>query len=149
MHAVNSITMNAPLARIFEVAADLSLWPQILPHYRWIRYLEKSPTKNLVQMAARRNWIPVKWTSEQEIDVEKLEVRFHHRKAFTKGMRVVWSFTPTAHGVEVKIRHDLKSGIPVIGNFIAEVIVGKFFIHYVATQTLLNMKKYVEHSHEA
>ena len=149
MHAVNSITMNAPIDRVFEVAADLSLWPKILPHYRWVRYLEKSPTKNLVQMAARRNWIPVKWTSEQEIDAQKLEVRFHHLKAFTKGMRVVWSFTPTPHGVDVMIRHDLKSPIPVIGDFIAEVIIGRFFIHYVANQTLMNMKKYVERSHEA
>ena len=149
MHAENSIIMNAPLDYVFGVAADLSLWPKILPHYRWVHYLKKSPTKNLVQMAARRNWIPLKWTSEQEIDPEKMEVRFHHLKAFTKGMRVVWSFTPTPRGVEVRIRHDLKSGIPVIGNFIANVIVGKFFIHYVANQTLINMKKFVERTHEA
>jgi ribosome-associated toxin RatA of RatAB toxin-antitoxin module len=149
MHAENSIIMKAPLESIFRVAADLSLWPKILPHYRWVRYLEKSTTRNLVQMAARRNWIPIKWTSEQEIDTAKMEVRFHHLKAFTKGMRVVWNFTPTPHGVEVRIRHDLKSRIPVIGNFIANVIVGKFFIEYVANQTLMNMKKFVEQSDEA
>ncbi len=149
MHAENSIIMKAPMDYIFGVAADLALWPKILPHYRWVNYLEKSPTRNLVQMAAKRNWIPIKWTSEQEIDPEKMEVRFHHLKAFTKGMRVVWSFTPTPHGVEVRIRHDLKSGIPVIGNFIANVIVGKFFIHYVANQTLMNLKKFVERTHEA
>jgi len=144
MHAENSILMQAPLDKIFETAANLSLWPKILPHYRWVRYLEQSPKKNVVQMAARRKWIPVKWTSEQEIDREKKEVRFHHLKAFTKGMRVVWTFRQTDQGVEVRIRHDLQSGIPLIGKFIAEKVIGVFFISYIANQTLMHMKRYVE-----
>lgn len=156
MHTENSIIMNAPLEKIFETAADLSLWPNILPHYRWIQFLEKSPTKNVVKMAARRRvpafgraGIPVQWTSEQEIDREKMEVRFHHLRAFTKGMRVVWTFTPTDGGVEVRIRHHLNPNIPLIGKFIADRIIGKFFIHYIANQTLMHMRRYVEATYGA
>jgi hypothetical protein len=83
MRAENSIVMYAPLEKIFETAADLSLWPKILPHYRWIRHIEKSPTKSVVQMAAKRTWIPVQWISIQEIDRERMQVRFRHLKAFT------------------------------------------------------------------
>lgn len=144
MHAENSIIMKAPLEKVFETAADLSLWPKILPHYRWIRFLEQSPARNVVIMAARRKWIPVQWTSEQEIDRERKEVRFHHLKAFTKGMRVVWTFTPIADGIDVKIHHELKSTIPVLGAFIAEKIIGEFFIRFIANQTLDHMKRYVE-----
>ena len=147
MHTENSIIMKATLEKIFETAADLSLWPKILPHYRWIRFLEQSPTRNVVRMAARRKWIPVQWTSEQEIDREKKEVRFHHLKAFTKGMLVVWTFTPTAEGVEVRIRHELKPTIPLIGRFISEKIIGEFFVGYIANQTLHHMKRYVEDLH--
>ena len=136
--------MNAPLEKIFETAADLSLWPKILPHYRWIRFLEQSPTHNTVQMAARRRWIPVQWTSEQEIDRENNEIRFHHLKAFTKGMRVVWTFAQRNGTVEVRIRHDLAPTIPIIGTFITEKIIGDFFISYIASQTLIHMKRYVE-----
>ncbi len=149
MHTENSIVMSAPLKKIFETAADLSIWPKILPHYRWIRYIEKSPTRNLVKMAARRKSIPVQWTSEQEIDHEKMEVRFHHLKAFTKGMRVIWTFTPTDDGIQVRIRHDLQPNIPLIGKFLAEQIVGKFFISYIANQTLTHMKRYVEKAYGA
>src|SRR6202049_834018 len=92
MHKTNSIVMRAPKMSIFETAANLELWPKILPHYRYIRYLERSVDRNLVVMAATRSGIPVTWTSEQIIDREKLEVRFHHLKAWTKGMRVVWTF---------------------------------------------------------
>ena len=147
MHTENSILINAPLGKIFETAADLSLWPKILPHYRWVRYLERSSTRNVVKMAARRQWIPVQWTSEQVIDRERMEVRFHHVKAFTKGMRVVWTFTPTKEGILVRIQHDLEPTVPVIGRFIIETIVGNFFVSYIAGQTLKHMKRYVENSY--
>ena len=144
MHKENSIVINAPRERIFEVAADLSQWSRILPHYRWIRYIEKSPRKNLVVMAAKRGWIPIQWTSEQEIDSEHEEIRFHHLKAFTKGMKVAWTFKETHEGVEVRISHDLKSAIPLIGKLVAEPIIGNFFIHPIANLTLRHMKLYLE-----
>ena len=68
MHKTNSITMRAPKKSIFETAANLELWPKILPHYRYIRYLERSPDRNVVVMAATRSGIPISWTSEQIID---------------------------------------------------------------------------------
>lgn len=154
MHAENSILMNAPVERIFDVAADLSRWPEILPHYRWIKYLEQAPGRNVVIMAAWRNlpWlgsakIPIHWTSEQVIDKERREIRFHHLKAFTKSMRVVWTFTPTQDGVMVRIVHELNSKIPVLGKLLAEPVIGNFFIHYIANQTLVHMKDFMENNH--
>src|SRR4051812_13492865 len=112
MRKTNSIIMRAPKNLIFETAANLELWPRILPHYRYIRYLEKGPQRNLVIMAARRSGIPITWTSIEEIDRERMEVRFHHLKAFTKGMNVVWTFRETPEGVVVEIMHDLKFRVP-------------------------------------
>src|ERR1700730_5478896 len=99
MYKSNSIIMRAPKMSIFETAANLELWPKILPHYRYIRYLERSPNRNVVVMGAVRSGIPISWTSEQIIDHEKLEVHFHHLKAWTKGMHVVWTFKEMPGGV--------------------------------------------------
>lgn len=143
MHTGNSITIRAPKSEIFETAANLELWPTILPHYRYIRYLERSPARNVVVMAAARSGIPISWTSEQVIDREKLEVRFHHLKAFTKGMRVVWTFTDTADGVRVQIVHDLQFRVPALAP-LADLIIGNFFIHHIAGETLRHMKIYLE-----
>src|SRR5882724_11147256 len=103
MHKTNSIIMHASRAEIFEAAANLELWAKILPHYRYIKYLERVIDRNVVIMAATRSGIPISWMSEQVIDREKFEVRFHHLKAFTKGMFVVWSFKETPAGVLVEI----------------------------------------------
>ena len=143
MHKTNSIIMRASKQAIFETAANLELWPKILPHYRYIHYLERSPDRNIVVMAAVRSGIPIKWTSEEIIDRQRLEVRFNHLKAFTKGMHVVWSFTDTADGVLVKIAHDLNFRLKIFAP-IADKIIGDFFIHSVANKTLRCMKAYVE-----
>jgi ribosome-associated toxin RatA of RatAB toxin-antitoxin module len=143
MHKTNSIVMQATKMSIFETAANLELWPRILPHYRYIRYLERSPNRNVVVMAARRSGIPIKWTSEQIIDRQRTEVRFHHLKAFSKGMDVVWTFTDQPEGVLVEIVHDMHFRIPVLAP-IAEPIIGDFFTHNVANKTLRCMKEYVE-----
>jgi len=148
MHKGNSIIMHAPRQTIFETAANLELWPKILPHYRYIRYLERSPERNVVVMAATRSGIPISWTSEQIIDREQLEVRFHHLKAWTKGMRVVWTFNETPAGVLVEILHDFRFRVPLLAP-IMEPIVGDFFIHNIANKTLRCMKAYLEGANQS
>jgi aromatase len=143
MHKTNSIVMHAPKMSIFETAANLELWPTILPHYRYIRYLERGDSRNIVVMAAVRSGIPIKWTSEEIIDRDRVEIHFNHLKAFTKGMHVVWTFTDAPDGVRVEILHELNFRIPVLAP-IMDAIIGNFFIGNVANKTLRCMKQYVE-----
>jgi ribosome-associated toxin RatA of RatAB toxin-antitoxin module len=135
--------MQAPVSTIFETAANLERWPEILPHYRYIKYLERGAERNIVVMAAVRSGIPISWTSEQMIDRERREVRFHHLKAFTKGMRVVWTFEETPEGVLVKIIHDLRFRVPALAP-VVDRIIGGFFIDHIASQTLRCMKAHLE-----
>jgi ribosome-associated toxin RatA of RatAB toxin-antitoxin module len=143
MQTGNSIIMHAPRMAIFETAANLELWPKILPHYRYVHYLERAEDRNLVVMAAVRSGIPISWTSEQLIDRKNVEVRFHHLKAWTKGMHVVWTFKETPAGVLVEIIHDLQFRNRLLAP-VAEPIIGNFFIHHIAAKTLRCMKAYLE-----
>ena len=143
MQTGNSILIRAPRELIFETAADLEQWPRILPHYRYIRFLERGPERSIVEMAATRSGIPISWTSEFVVDRARMELHFLHLKAFTRGMRVAWSFTDTPEGVCVEILHVLHFRIAALAP-IAEPIIGGFFIHHVANQTLRCMKEDVE-----
>ena len=143
MHKTNSIVMHAPKPVIFETAANLELWPTMLPHYRYIRFLERTPDRNIVIMAAKRSGIPISWMSEQIIDRDRMEIRFHHLRAWTKGMHVVWTFSDTPAGVLVEISHDLRFRIRAVAP-IVDVVIGDFFIHNIANKTLRCMKAYVE-----
>ena len=143
MQKTNSLLMHAPKMEIFETAANLELWPKILPHYRYIRFLKRGTDRNIVVMAARRSGIPIAWTSEQIIDRNRLEIHFHHLEAWTKGMRVIWTFSDTPDGVLVTISHDLRFRIPALSP-IVDPIIGDFFIHKIANKTLRCMKAYLE-----
>jgi len=143
MHKSNSLFIHAAKAMIFETAANLELWPKILPHYRYVRFLERGINRNVVVMAAERSGIPISWTSEQIIDRDRCEIHFHHLKAWTKGMRVVWTFSDTSEGVLVTISHDLRFRVPILAPII-DPIVGDFFIHNIANKTLCCMKAYAE-----
>ena len=143
MHTGNSIIMQASREAIFETAADLEQWPRILPHYRYIRFLERAPDRSIVEMAALRSGIPISWTSEFVVDRDRMELRFLHLKAFTRGMRVVWTFKETPAGVVVEIMHALRFRIAALAP-IAEPIIGGFFIRHVANQTLRAMKAHLE-----
>jgi ribosome-associated toxin RatA of RatAB toxin-antitoxin module len=143
MHNANSIIIHAPRTEIFETAANLELWPRILPHYRYIRYLTRGRDRNIVVMAAVRSGIPISWTSEEIIDREDMKIHFHHLKAWTKGMLVVWTFSDARDGILVTISHDLRFRIPALAP-IVDPIIGNFFISNVANKTLRCMKAYVE-----
>ena len=61
-------------------------------------------------------------------------------KAFTKGMRVVWTFQEVPDGVLVEIKHDLAFRVKILAP-IADKIIGDFFIHHIANKTLRCMPR--------
>jgi ribosome-associated toxin RatA of RatAB toxin-antitoxin module len=149
MRTSNDIVIQAPLERIFTTAADLARWPDFLSHYRYNRFLSAMPWGGIVKMSAVRSVIPTTWISEYRIEPEKPRLYFKHlRSAFnaTRGMEVVWHFTPGPEGVKVEITHDLELHWPLIGGFVSRYIVGLFFIHHIASKTLAGLKRKVEAS---
>ena len=144
MHQTNAIQIHADRRVIFETVSNLDNWPRLLPHYRWVKTLKQEADSRIVHMAARRGWIPIQWTSRFWVDAERCELHFRHLTAFTKGMTVVWTLTTTAEAVEVRIDHDLVLSWPLIGPFVAKNIIGRLFIHPVASRTLQSFKAHFE-----
>jgi len=144
MHTENHITIRGPIDRIFELAVEVTRWPEILPHYRWVKLIEKEGRKRTVEMAAHRDGIPVRWMAVQTIIPEEHRIMFRHIEGPTTGMDVEWTLIKRGEEVDVTIRHDFESGIPVIGPLVSNYIVGKFFVHNIAGKTLGRIKEIVE-----
>ena len=140
----NHIEMEAAPDAVFKVVSDLDAWPRHLPHYRWIRVTENHPDHRVVRMACYRGWIPIDWVVRFHVDSSTRELHFTHLKAFTRGMHVVWRLEPIRDGAatRVTIAHQMQPVIERWGGFIAERIIGKFFIEYVATRTLKNFARH-------
>jgi ribosome-associated toxin RatA of RatAB toxin-antitoxin module len=145
MRTVDRIHVGAPLQRVFDAASAVERWPAILPHYRRVRFLERS----LVEMAAWRPFGPLKypawWVSEMSLDRAAGEIRYRHVRGITRGMEVVWRMVEARGGVDVEIVHTWSGPRwPLIGRLAADLVIGPVFIHGIASRTLAGIKRATE-----
>jgi aromatase len=145
MHAARSIDIAASPATIYELAQDVARWPDLLPHYRYVKVLRDGVNERVILMAARRGWIPVKWTARERLYPATPRVEFTHLSGWTAGMEVAWTFEPMASGTRVTIVHDLDfRQLPFARDWIARRIIGDFFVQSIAGRTLARMKELAE-----
>lgn len=141
---VDEILVHADPDLIFRIAADVQDWARILPHYRWVRVLDAHDGYRTVEMAARRGWIPVKWTSIQTVDAVHRRVHYHHVGGLTRGMEVEWIIERDGDRVRVTIVHEMSLTTPVVRSLVGRWITGRFFVHHIAGRTLSRMREIVE-----
>ena len=136
------LVMKAPIERIFPLAAEVERWPEILPHYRYVRRLTGDDRR--FAMGARRGPIPVSWEAIQRPLFEEGRIEFIHTGGVTKGMEVAWRFEPAPGGTDVSIEHRLELRWPVIGGFAARHVIGPQFIEAIAGRTLRRIRDLAE-----
>ena len=139
----NEIEIAASAETIYAFASATERWPEILPHYRYVRVLEDGPVR-LLAMAAWRDIFPISWVARQTNDPHAPAIYFQHVRGWTRGMHVAWRFAPTPRGTRVTIEHRLDFAFPIAAAWLGKHVVGDFFVHDVATKTLARMKSLAE-----
>jgi len=138
---------NAPMALVFDVVRDVERWPVHLPHYRGVKFIERSSDGGgVVEMSANRpfhsaNW-PTFWRSEMSVDPDRSIVRFRHTGGVTTGMDVEWRFEHLAGGDRTKLilTHVWDGPAwPIIGGFAAKHVILPVFVHGIASLTLAGL----------
>ena len=151
MRTVDERITSAPPDACFQAAADVERWPEILPHYRWVRFRRKDGfATGLVEMAAWRKFGPVGyptwWVSEMDHDRGRRLVLYRHVDGITRGMDVRWEVVPTDDGgSHVRIVHDWNGpSWPLIGGLAADIVIGPHFISFIAQRTLAGVVRAAE-----
>jgi ribosome-associated toxin RatA of RatAB toxin-antitoxin module len=140
----NQVVIRGDPDRIYTLASAVDGWPEFLPHYRWVRILSDEGGARVVEMAARRDWIPVRWVARQWRDPAARRIRFRHVGGLTRGMDVEWRIDPGPEGTRVAIHHALSLEVPLIGSSLGRWIVGEQFVRVIAGRTLACLKRRVE-----
>ena len=150
MHAETAVEIRGPLERIVALAADVERWPELLPHYRWVTLLDGGGDRKIVEMAARRGRLPLRWRAVQEIDRSGPTpvIAYRHIWGPTRGMDVAWRFQQRPDAVHVAITHRFRPPWPLIGDAVADRIIGPHFVENVARRTLGTIKQIVERESE-
>ncbi len=137
--------MRAPYDVVFDLAAGVERWPEILPHYRYVRPVADPKGERRFAMGARRGPMPVRWEAIQRPMRDDRRIEFVHTGGVTKGMWVAWHFADAPDGtLDVSIEHRLDLGWPVIGGWAAEHVVGPQFIDAIAGRTLRRIRELAE-----
>lgn len=146
MRTMDEHVMGAPAATCFAVAADVERWPELLPHYRWVRRQRPGGgAPDRVEMAAWRDFgaglrYPVWWVSDMRVLESRPAILYTHVAGITTGMEVEWRFEPRADGTAVCITHAWDGpGWPVFGRFAAERVIGPHFVSAIARRTLVGV----------
>jgi uncharacterized membrane protein len=138
------VLMRAPVERIFPLAADVERWPEILPHYRYVRPLPDPNGERRFAMGARRGPIPVRWEAIQRPLPDERRIEFVHTGGVTRGMWGAWRFAPHNGATDVSIEHRLSLDWPVLGGFAADHVIGPQFIEAIAGRTLRRIRQLAE-----
>ncbi len=149
MFIEDTITITAPADDVYDLAWDVLSWPLRLPHYRRVTLLKEEGDHRVVEMSASRDGIPVSWISIQKPLPEMGRIIFRHIGGPTTGMYVEWiikeNATEQGKVTQVRITHEFEPHWgPVFGAFAAKYIVGRFFVHNIASKTLKKIKEIAE-----
>jgi uncharacterized membrane protein len=142
----NTVEIAAPAHTIYALAAATERWPEILPHYRYVRVLDEHGPARTVAMGAWQDVFPIRWVAEQTNDPSTPHIAFRHLRGWTRGMEVEWNFEPCAGGTRVTIEHRLRFVFPVAAGWLGKHLVSDYFVHGVAAKTLARMKAIAEAS---
>lgn len=150
MHTTDLGQTSASVAAAFDIVRDVEQWPRHLPHYRWVKMIERDGDGGgIVEMSANRpfgslNW-PTWWRSLMEVDRVRPAVRFRHIAGVTKGMDVDWTFTPTPNGAKITLLHVWDGPQwPLIGGVAATAVIGPVFVHGIASLTMTGLVRAAE-----
>jgi ribosome-associated toxin RatA of RatAB toxin-antitoxin module len=154
MTTVDEQIVRAPMLRIFGLAADVERWPAVLPHYRFVRFVERRDDGGgIVDMSANRpfglvQW-PTWWRSRMQVRHPSPgaapSIRFSHVEGVTAGMEVEWTFAEGAGGTHVRIVHVWNGPrVPLFGATAATLVIGPVFIHGIASRTLAGLAAHAE-----
>lgn len=147
--------MDAPRDVCFQVAADVERWPEILPHYRWVRFHDRRDFgTGRVEMAAWRDFAgplryPTWWVSDMRVDRDEPVVYYEHVDGITRGMQVKWSFEARDDGsTDVKITHAWDGPAwPLIGPLAWDLVISRQFVSVIAQRTLAGVAAQASRNH--
>jgi hypothetical protein len=135
----------------FRIAADVERWPALLPHYRRVRFRERSAFgTGIVEMAAWRDfggplrW-PTWWLSRMHVSDTEPAIYFVHVDGITRGMDVKWAFLPHGGETLVRITHVWDGPAwPLIGGIAWRTVIAPGFVSAIARRTLAGIAREAE-----
>jgi ribosome-associated toxin RatA of RatAB toxin-antitoxin module len=145
--STTAIDVSAPPDLVFRLAADVTRWPDLLPHYVAARVERVAADgSRVVRFVARREigrglapGLRVAWRARTSSDPATRRLQFAHIGGATAGMAVTWRIDPRDGGSHVEIEHRFGPRLAIWAP-----IVERLFVAPIAARTLATFKAIAE-----
>jgi aromatase len=99
-HTVNSVIIDAPYDRVFEISNDISRWKELFDEYTESEVLEKEGNKIIFQLTHQNgnSWKSYRllFKENQFAYAEKLDPKFPFEY-----MKIIWLYREAGKGIEM------------------------------------------------
>jgi hypothetical protein len=125
-----SYRIHADRSTVFNLIAEVELWPALFRHIRSARVLRRNGRRRLIAVKARWKGVPLGYTAIQTIDDEAFAMTIRHVSPMTRGSAVTWSVHPAddadpAHsGVKLRLVQTVTVRVPLVGGILAIGFIG-------------------------
>lgn len=126
-HIENSVTIDAPLERVYTLAKQLETFPNFMPDVESITVTERSPdgTRTVADWVgvAEQFKLKVRWTEEDIWDDAAHTCRFRQLKGDYNAYGGLWTFAaPTETTTVFASAIDYEYDIPLIGPLLKTIV---------------------------
>ena len=146
-HIDASITVNAPVDKVFALARDIERYPEFMPDVKSIRILERDEKKQVSEWIGLVSQfrIEMKWTEEDVWDEATHTCTWRQIKGDFQQYDGTWTFEPAADGgTEMKMSIDYRYEVPLIGPMLKALV--RKLMAQNANDILAALKKQAEAS---
>jgi ribosome-associated toxin RatA of RatAB toxin-antitoxin module len=126
-----SYLVRADRSTVFNLIAEVELWPALFRHIRSARVLRRSGRRRLIAVKSRWKGLPLAYTAIQTVDDDAFETTIQHVSPITRGSITTWSVSPadadadpTHSGVELRLAQTVTVPVPLVGGILATTFVG-------------------------
>lgn len=122
--------IRADRATVFNLLAEIELWPALFPHVRSARVLRRDGRRRLIVVRATWRSLPLGYTAVQTVDTAQGQMTIRHLSRLTNGSTAVWNVQAAADpagaadGVELRVQQQVVVPVPLIGGWLARALVG-------------------------
>jgi hypothetical protein len=127
----SSYRIHADRQTVFNLVAEVELWPALFHHIRSARVIRRNGRQRLVTVKARWHGLPLGYAAIQTIDDDAFVMTIRHVSLLTRGSVATWSVRAadevepgTSSAVELHLEQNVLVPVPFVGGMLAHGFIG-------------------------
>lgn len=144
------IRIHSNQATVFNLAAEVELWPALFRHVRSARVLRRDGRRRLIAVRAIWRGFPFGYTAIQVVQPDEGWTEIRHISRLTRGSIATWGVIPAAGSdtpgevVDVELHEQVVVPVPAVGGLLARRFIGEHIVRDLGLSMLVRLKEVAE-----